>query len=64
MFYHIVSGRSYGPAEDGESFPQYKTRVKEAYGSLRGVRFVQMDPGANCDPIYVVTGQTTQGRLV
>lgn len=38
-FYHVISGRAYGPSEPGESLAQYKARVKRAYGSLAGVKF-------------------------
>lgn len=62
--YHIVAGRAYGPANLGESIREYKDRVRGAYGSLHGVRFVEMQPGAKHDPIYVVTGQSDQGKIV
>lgn len=38
-FYHLSSGNAYGPSNPGESLDDYKTRVRGAYGSLRGVEF-------------------------
>lgn len=38
-FYHVSSGRAYGPSEPGESLRDYKARVRKAYGSLQGLEF-------------------------
>lgn len=38
-FYHVSSGRAYGPSLPGESLRDYKARVRQAYGSLSGVSF-------------------------
>lgn len=38
-FYHVSSGRAYGPSNPDETLPQYKARVRKAYGSLRGCEF-------------------------
>lgn len=38
-FYHRSNGVAYGPSAIGESLPDYKARVKGAYGTLRGVTF-------------------------
>jgi len=38
-YWHISQGRAYGPSLQGETLPEYKARVKRAYGSLRGVIF-------------------------
>ena len=38
-FYHRSSGSAYGPSKPGESLTAYKARVKDAYGTLRGITF-------------------------
>lgn len=55
--YHVSNGRAYGPAFDNESLSDYRQRVKKAYGSLGGVRFVTLPAECRHDPIYTFTGQ-------
>jgi hypothetical protein len=38
-FYHVTGGHAYGPSLPGERLGQYQDRVRDAYGSLRGVSF-------------------------
>jgi hypothetical protein len=38
-FYHRSNGTAYGPSQPGETLEQYKARIKNAYGNLRGVTF-------------------------
>lgn len=39
VFYHKSGGAAYGPSNPGETLEAYKARVKDAYGSLRGITF-------------------------
>lgn len=48
-FYHVSSGRAYGPSEPNETLEQYKARVRKAYGDLRGITFGTRD---NLHPAY------------
>jgi hypothetical protein len=38
-FYHVVRGEAYGPSLVNEPLGSYQSRVRGAYGSLRGVSF-------------------------
>ena len=42
-YYHRSNGVAYGPCNPGETLPDYKTRVKAAYGNLRGVTFHDLE---------------------
>jgi hypothetical protein len=38
-YYHTTgNGKAYGPSNEGETLAEYKTRIKCAYGNLRGVK--------------------------
>lgn len=38
-YYHTTgNGKAYGPSNEGETLAGYKTRIKRAYGNLRGVK--------------------------
>jgi hypothetical protein len=39
VYAHRTTSGVYGPSNPGETLPDYKARVKEAYGTLRGVSF-------------------------
>lgn len=42
-FYHVSSGRAYGPSEPGESLKDYRARVRKAYDGLHGITFGTRD---------------------
>lgn len=56
-FYHVSSGRAYGPSEPGESLRDYKARVRKVYGSLQGLEF---GTRAQLHPAYFWTRGITQ----
>lgn len=48
-YYHISNGKAYGPSYENETLEDYKTRVRKAYGNLRGIEFGTKE---NLNPAY------------
>lgn len=42
VYAHKTASGTYGPSLPGETLATYQARVKDAYGTLRGVSFIDL----------------------